>query len=359
MVKNGSTDRVTTEVTVAWRTLFQIMAGCLLAYLAVRLWRFEQLLLLALLIAVAFRPVLQWTAKHAWPRWTAIAAAALILFGGTALVFGILIPTVSHQGIALIEKLPELKEDVLRRVARSGAIKRLLEPLLSAPPFSNPQPLLKDLLTWSTLALERVGEYLIVLVLALYLVADGGRVYRWLAAFWQRDQRWKLVAAADEITSVVSHYVVGNLITSLLAAIYAFGVLHFLHVPNAALLAILAGVLDLLPIIGFFLFIIPAVLLALTVSPSAAIWVAVLYGAYHLLENYFIVPKVYGNRLRLSTLTVLVSCLAAGWIAGVIGVLIILPLVACYPVIERLWLGQYLDQNTLTEHATIDARPGG
>src|SRR5205085_4519515 len=112
-------------------------------------------------------------------------------------------------------------------------------------------------------------------------------------------------------------YVVGNLITSVFAAGYAFVVLQMLHVPNAALLAILAGIFDLLPIIGFFLFIIPAVLLALTVSAKAALFVALLYGAYHLAENYFIVPKVYGNRLRLSTLVVLVSCLAAGLLAGV------------------------------------------
>ena len=104
-----------------------------------------------------------------------------------------------------------------------------------------------------------------------------------------------------------------------------------LHVPNALLLAALAGIFDVLPLVGFFLFAIPAVAMALTVSPASAGLVGLLYLAYHLVENYFIVPKVYGNRLRLSTLTVLISCLAAGMVAGVVGVIIILPIVVFLP----------------------------
>src|SRR5215210_6562910 len=96
--------------------------------------------------------------------------------------------------------------------------------------------------------------------------------------------------AAREITSVVGHYMVGQLITSILCGAYAFTVLAILHVPNAGFLAILAAVFDVLPLIGFFLFTIPAMAMALTVSSGTALLMGVSYGAYHLLENYFIVP---------------------------------------------------------------------
>ena len=135
-----------------------------------------------------------------------------------------------------------------------------------------------------------------------------------------------------------------------------FVVLKILHVPNAALLAVMAGIFDVLPLIGFFLFTIPAVAIAFTVSPGVAALVAVLYLAYHLLENYFIVPKVYGNRLRLSTLTVLVACLAAGLVAGVVGVIIVLPIIACYPILERIWLRPHLESDTVTKHEELDSK---
>jgi len=68
-----------------------------------------------------------------------------------------------------------------------------------------------------------------------------------------------------------------------------------------------------------------------------------------------IVPKVYGDRLRLSTLTVLVSCMAAGLVGGVIGAIVILPLVASYPIVERIWLRRHLEVDTVAKHSQIDA----
>src|SRR4030095_4178933 len=131
-------------------------------------------------------------------------------------------------------------------------------------------------------------------------------------------------------------------------------VLAILKVPNALLLAVMAGVFDVLPMIGFFLFTIPAVVIAWTVSTPTAAIVATLYVVYHVVENYFIVPKVYGDRLRLSALTVLISCLAAGIVAGIIGIIIILPIVASYPVVERLWLHSYLQPDTVDKHEKIE-----
>ena len=125
------------------------------------------------------------------------------------------------------------------------------------------------------------------------------------------------------------------------------------------LLAALAGIFDVLPIIGFFLAVLPAAAVALTVAPGTAFLVVALYIIYHLIENYFIVPKIYGNRLRLSTLTVLISCLAGALIAGVTGAIAILPIVASYPIIERMWLRPLLEPDTVATHEAIDEREHG
>jgi predicted PurR-regulated permease PerM len=349
-------ERSAVELTIPWRTIFKIFAAALLAYAAFRLRRFIELFFLSLLIAVAFRPLLHRLERSRWPKWTGVLITGVVLFGSAALLFGMLIPAVSSQGTQFVKSLPEFKTHLQQRLPESGPVRNLANEFFSNPAFSNPEPLLKQVLAWGGTALERVAEFFVVLVLAVYLVADGRRVFEWLAAFLPERERRKLPAAADEITLVVGHYVAGNVITSVLAAIYALIVLEALRVPNAILLALLAGIFDFLPIIGFFLFTIPAALLALTVSPAAALLVAVLYGAYHVFENYFLVPRVYGNRLRLSELTVLLSCLAAGLLAGVIGVLLVLPLVASYPIVERYWLRPYLERDTVKRHDRIEAR---
>jgi predicted PurR-regulated permease PerM len=331
------------EFTISWTAIAKLLLAILVAYLLVRLWPLIELLLLALLIAIAFNPLVHWTYKHNWPHWALVLVSAAILFGFVALLVTILIPTFTGQGGSLIQSLPSLRDQWAAMLPQSGPVREIANQFLSSPELGNPEPLLKQFFAVLTVALTGVVQFFLVLIVAIYFIADGR----------------KMDSAAAEITSVVGHYIVGQVITSVLCGLFAFIVLALFRVPNAGFLAIIAAIFDVLPLIGFFLFTIPAMAMALTVSPGTALLVGAFYGAYHLFENYFIVPKVYGNRLRLSTLTVLISCLAAGMIAGVIGIIIVLPAVASYPVLERYWLRPHLEPDTVQKHVAIDAQEHG
>jgi len=187
-------------------------------------------------------------------------------------------------------------------------------------------------------------------VIALYLLIDGGKSFEWFLAFFAPLQRRKLRDTAKEISKVIFGYVSGQVITSVLVMIFTFIVLSVLRVPGALTLAILAGVLDILPILGFIISTVPAFLLALTVSPKTAAVVLSLYLIFHLFENYFIVPKVYGKSLRMSTLTVLLGLLAGTLLAGIPGALAALPVIASYAAIERIWLKPYLRDGVSEKH---------
>ncbi len=88
----------------------------------------------------------------------------------------------------------------------------------------------------------------------------------------------------------------------------------------------------------------------MTVSPTASLLVVLLYGAYHVAENYFIMPRVYGHKLRLSGLAVLLSMMAGGMAAGLVGAIAMLPLVAAYPALESLWLAPKLEPEAVKDH---------
>jgi len=107
--------------------------------------------------------------------------------------------------------------------------------------------------------------------------------------------------------------------TSVFAGTTVLIVLTILDVPAALLLALLAGVCDFVPVLGFIVSAVPAVLLALTVSTTTAVIVAAAYGGYHIAENYFIGPKVYGGQLRLSNLAVLLAFAIGAELFGIIG----------------------------------------
>ena len=347
------------EFIINWTAIAKLLIAVLVAYLLVRLWPLIELLLLAFLIAIAFNPLVHWTHKHHWPRWAAVLMSAVVLFGFVALLVTILIPTFTSQGGSLIQSLPSLRDQWAATLPQSGPFREIANQFLTSPAFGDLEPLSKQFFAILTVALSGVVQFFLVLVVAIYFIADGRRVYCWLIAFLPHVDRRKMDSAAAEVTSVVGHYIVGQVITSVLCGLFAFIVLALFRVPNAGFLAIIAAIFDVLPLIGFFLFTIPAMAMALTVSPGTALLVGALYGVYHLIENYFIVPKVYGDRLRLSTLTVLISCLAAGMLAGVIGVIIALPVVASYPVLERYWLRPHLEPDTVEKHETIDTQEHG
>ncbi len=340
------------SLTVTWATLFKILTVVLLAFVAVKIAPLLEILILALLIAITFWPMMRWTQARGWPTWTGVLMAGLLVFVFVVVFFGVLIPAAGAQATAVIKDLPKFKEHVLVSLPPSTRVAAAR--LMDAPSFSDPEPLMKSFLSWGVLAVQSLARFLVVLAVAIYLVADGSRVFQWLLAFLPVVHRRKVAVAAPEIADVVSSYMAGQLITSLICAVYVFAMLTFLHVPNALLLAVLAGIFDVLPIIGFFLAVLPAAAVALTVSPGTAFFVVALYLVYHLMENYLIVPKIYGNRLRLSTLTVLVSCLAGALLAGVTGAIVILPIVASYPIIERIWLRPLLEQDTIAKHEAID-----
>jgi len=200
------------------------------------------------------------------------------------------------------------------------------------------------------------------LILTVYLLVEREKTRDWLLAFVPSAVRTKARRTLTESREVVFGYVAGNVATSIFATVFVLVSLTFLKIPAALLLALLAGICDFVPALGFIISGVPAVLLALAVSPPRAMVVAFLYAFYHLLENYWIAPKVYGNRLSLSNVAVLTAFAVGAELGGVIGALLALPIAAAYPVIEKIWLADYLGRDVVAKHVRLEesegSRPG-
>lgn len=344
-----------TEVTVSWATIARVLIAAGVVCLIFLLGRLLALIFFALLLSLALWRVVQRCERWGWPRSLGITCATLTIVAILAGVVGLLIPAVANQGSTALARLPELQKEIVNRFPQHGPIRDALNKAFESASFSDPQPLVEKFMTWGTAVLSGISEFLVILVVAIYFLIDGERIYHWIAAFFSPAHRARLRVAGPQVVDIVSRYVGGQFITSALAGAFAFAVLICLHVPNAILLAVLAAVFDILPVIGFFLFVIPAVAVASTVSPLAAGLTALLYFGYHMLETYLIVPKVYGDTLKLSTLTVLIACMAGWLLGGVLGAIAILPVVASYPIFEKLWLDRHLETDTVTRHDAIEA----
>ena len=142
--------------------------------------------------------------------------------------------------------------------------------------------------------------------------------------------------------------------TSIIAATVTFVALWILGVPAALFLALLAGLSDFVPVVGFIVSAIPAIVLGLTVSGQTALLVVVVYIGYNTVENYLLSPWAYGSRMRLSDVAVILAFAVGAELAGVIGALIALPVAALYPTVERIWLREQLPEDTVQEHRELE-----
>jgi predicted PurR-regulated permease PerM len=233
------------------------------------------------------------------------------------------------------------------------ALQAVIREVMEAPASPNGLTMLDRSMVWGQAAITSVVLTGIVLILTLYLLLDGRSLYAWLLAFVPRTHREKLATTMDEVSDVVHAYVGGQLLAALLFAIFTAIFLTVLGVPAVLPLAVIAGLCDVIPVLGILLATVPALALAMTVSPSTAIIVAIGYLAYHMFETYFLLPRIYGNKLKISTLAVLLALIVGGKLQGIIGALLVLPLVAAYPIIERHWLVGYLNARVLTDHKAL------
>jgi len=343
------------RIEITWKTILKVLLGVLLAYVSVKLWPLFKLLVIAILLAVPLHRIVSWICAKGWPQWVGLLLASAILVGAIAGLFGVVGPMAYRQASAVGKDIPKLKEQVLAQLPRSGPLNDTLQKTTNFGTGGDSQRLLEKGLDAAKTTVEGLFDLALVIVLAIYFTADGKRALQWLVAFFPAEQRDRVSVGLEEIGARMVAYVTGQSITSLLFAGYVFVFLSILHVPMALLLAVMAGIFDVLPMIGIFLALAPAVLMGLTVSPQTALIIVGGYIGYHLLEAYFLVPKVYGNKLHLSTLAVILAFTAGGMLVGVVGAIAALPLVAAYPALERLWLSPTLEPEVVEEHARIHA----
>jgi len=338
------------EVHIPWVTFIKVFAALLTAYAIYVLWPLLLLVFLALFLAVTLHAFVDWLDDKGLQHW----ASLLVVIGGllTALVVGLalIVPTLVDRATAFSQSLPQLYAEAIKQLPVSGGLRLNIEHLLDSANWPAAYTWLGNFWSAGGVALSGISETVLLLVIALYLVIDGSKSYEWLLAFFSPLKRAKLRLTSVEISRVIFGYVTGQFITSALVTVYAFVVLSVLNVPGALMLALLAGLLDVLPIVGFIIATVPAFLLALSVSPRTALIVVGMYLLFHAVEAYYIVPKVYGKHLRVSTLTVLLGLLAGVLLAGIPGALAALPVLASYAAIERIWLKPFLRDGVSEKH---------
>ncbi len=291
----------------------------------------------AAFIAVSLDPAVRWLIAHKIKRSRAVAlivTVVLLLLAG----FGYAtIPTLIDQAGQLGSDFPGYLQHLRER---SPSLARLedrfnLQPRIASWAHRAPSYLSHEAVTVGTRFFGALVTTLLVVVLAIYFMADLPRLRRGIVRLFPKRHRPQVTHATTVMIDKVGAYMIGNLIISLIAGVSAFIVMEILRVPFALPLAVAVAITDLIPLIGATIGAAVCVLVAFATTdlwPNTVVLV-VFFLVYQQVENYFIQPRVMRNAVDLSSVAVLLAALIGASMLGVIGALMAIPVAAAIRVV--------------------------
>ncbi|KAA8457435.1 AI-2E family transporter [Weissella paramesenteroides] len=158
-----------------------------------------------------------------------------------------------------------------------------------------------------------------------YLLKDGHQMPAYIAKFLPVKARRSFLEMLKEISTQISNYIRGQISVAFAVMImFAIGY-TIIGLPYGWLIAIVAGILNIIPFLGSFLAMVPAVVVGIFVSPVMLISVLVVFMIEQTLEGRIISPKLLGSSMKIHPVTVLIVLLSAGNIFGILGVIFGVP----------------------------------
>lgn len=309
-------------------------------------YRFHHLLF-TLFVAIIFgtmaRPIHQWLINRRLPKYL---ISTLMLVGLLALVIGfvlLLLPVLSNQYQTLFSAIPRYYSIIRDWIASSKneLVVRLSESLpvqLSlGEQLPGPSP---DAITTLNSAVRFLGSGLnnvffgfVLLLLSYYWMVSGPQIVASSLFFVKQDKRQNVLEIAQEIELKLTRYLVGQGVLSLSIAGLSLVVFLVLRLPNAFLLALIAGLFEAVPMVGPILGAIPAVLVALSMSPTTVIWVIISTLIIQQIENNLLVPRIMNKVVGVNPFISILSISTFTSLYGIGGALMAIPLAAVIQLI--------------------------
>ncbi|MBI4128565.1 MAG: AI-2E family transporter [Parcubacteria group bacterium] len=319
-----------TIIEIDWRTIWRILMTILAVWLAYYLRDVVILILFAVVIAAAVDPAARWMQRRRIPRAIAVIAIYLASF----LVFSVLVYVVVQP---LVSELRQFSHDFPRLLEeRFGFITG--DTAASIP--ENVRELLGRLVeqlgSVTTGALGALLNFFggivpafAVLVISLYLSIREEGIEHFLRTIVPAQAEERVLRLWDRTKKRIGRWLQGQiLLIVIIGACVYVGLRFILHVKYALTLAVIAGLLEIVPVVGPIASVIPAVIVALFQSQLHVLGVLILYFVVQQLENHVIVPQLIQKLVGVDALVVIIALLIGGQLAGISGVILAVPIAA-------------------------------
>ena len=268
------------------------------------------------------------------PRWLAILLIYITIIGVLTLIGLAVVPPLIDQARDLWSRLPDLLSRGQQFLVERGWLDHRLtlqEAVRSAP--AGPGQAVGTVAGAVTSVFATLLALLTILILTFYLLVESDSLFAAFVRLFPRPDRPRVQDAALKISTKVSAWLSGQLMLGGTIGLSAAVGLYLLGVPYFYVLALLAAFGELVPVVGPIFSAVPAVLVALTVSPQTALFTLIFFLLQQQVENHLLVPKVMERQVGVSAVFVIVALLIGGSVLGIVGAILAVPSAAIVQVV--------------------------
>ncbi len=313
---------MTTKVEISHKTIIFSVAFLAGLWILFQIRDILFLLFISFLLMTALRPLVDLLIRFRIPRILSIIVIYIVVFGFFGASLASAIPSLAIQISRLLQELPSIVARVLPSMGVDiSSITQQIAPI-SENVVKVTVSIFSNLITLMT-----------VLVFTFYLLLERKNAEKLLTSWMGEEGARRVIEIFRMIENRLGAWVRGEMLLMVVIGFFVYFGLLLLHVEFALPLAILAGLLEIVPIIGPIISAIPAVFVALGTSPFLAMSVVALYFIVQQVENNLIVPLVMKKSVGISPLVSITALMVGGKLAGITGAMLAVPVLLVMQVV--------------------------
>ncbi|MDR3570508.1 MAG: AI-2E family transporter [Syntrophobacteraceae bacterium] len=286
------------------------------------------LLFAGILVAIFFRRTSAWISRKSGLNVRiCLAVLVLALVGFIFSVIFFLGPNIANQLSKLISSMPAAIKKVHEIIAHSPLGRTFSTEFAGAEKLgSSVSSIAGKAAGYLFTTLGATTSLFAILVFGLYMAVEPDLYLRGILRLVARSNRQRARKILYGIGDALQWWLIGQTVDMVFVGVLVLIGLWLLNIPLAMTLGLLAGLLDFVPVVGAIISAIPAILVALTLSPSKALYVAILFFGVHLLDGYLLGPIIQRRTVNLPPLVMLAAIVFMGFVSGFLGILLATPL---------------------------------
>ena len=279
------------------------------------------ILFVAIILMSALDPLVNFFIRIKLPRALGIAITYIIIIAILSTILAVVLPPLIEQSSKLILTLPPLLSQIFNIAHIDKSVFQSNLTALSGNAFSLTLTVFDNFLT-----------IIFLLVITFYLLLERNNLENRISVlFVGNEERTRRLIT--HIQEKLGSWLRGQLILSIIIGVLSFIGLTILNIPYALPLSIMAGIMEVIPVIGPIVSSFPAILVALTISPILGLVIAIMYFVIQQLENNLIVPQIMKKAVGLNPLVVILAIAVGSRLLGFAGALLAVPMAAVIQIL--------------------------